>query len=73
MTYNQESAEKWSLNPCGNSRDRVSGVISCKSFFPFFLWLVASLFADSERDLLLTVYGTPLVPFGVLKFLFQGS
>jgi hypothetical protein len=32
----------------------------------FFLCLVASLFADSERALLLTGYGTLWVPFEIL-------
>jgi hypothetical protein len=41
------------------------GVLSCKSFFPFFPWLVASLFVDLERALFLAGYGTPSVPFGV--------
>jgi hypothetical protein len=46
-------------------------MLSCKLFFPFFLWLVASLFVDSEKALLLTGYGTPWVPFGgPLIFLF---
>jgi hypothetical protein len=30
------------------------GVLSCKLFFPFFPWLVVSLFADLERVLLLS-------------------
>jgi hypothetical protein len=40
-------------------QERESGVLSCESFFPFFLYFVAPLFVDSERALLLTGYGTP--------------
>jgi hypothetical protein len=36
------------------------GVLSHELFFPFFLWLVASLFADSERALFLASYTVPL-------------
>jgi hypothetical protein len=39
--------------------------VELQVFFSFFPWLVASLFMDSERVLLLTVYGTPWVPFGI--------
>jgi hypothetical protein len=41
------------------------GVLSCELFFPFFPWLVASPFVDSERALLLTGYRTQWVFFGV--------
>jgi hypothetical protein len=51
---------------CGDFRGRRSGVLSCELFFPFFPWLVVSLFADSERALLLIGYRTLWVPFGVL-------
>jgi hypothetical protein len=38
---------------CRDFRGEGLGVLSCKLFFPFFLWLVASLFADLERAFLL--------------------
>jgi hypothetical protein len=41
-------------------------MLNCRSFFPFFLWLVVSLFADLERALLLVGYGTLPVLFGIL-------
>jgi hypothetical protein len=48
-------------------------VLSCESFFPFFLWLITSLVADSDRALLLSGYGTPWVLLGgPLIFLFSG-
>jgi hypothetical protein len=47
------------------------GSVDCKSFFPIFLQLVASLFMDLETALLLTDYGTPWVL--LLMFLLQGS
>jgi hypothetical protein len=51
-----------------------SGVLSCRAFFPFFLWLVVSLFVVLERALLIAGYGTLWVTFGgPLIFLFQGS
>jgi hypothetical protein len=67
-------ARKWDLLPsygawsgAATSGWGESGVLSCKSFFPFFLWLVASLFVDLERTLLLAGYVTLWwVPFGVL-------
>jgi hypothetical protein len=53
------STEKWSLELVVTSGvGRALGVLSYKSFFPFFPWLVASLFVDSERGLLLAGYGT---------------
>jgi hypothetical protein len=55
-----EPGAKWRL------QGRGSGVLCFQSFFPFFLCLVASLFADLERALLLTVYETSWVSFGVL-------
>jgi hypothetical protein len=42
------------------------GELSCESFFPFLLRLVASLLVDSEKALLLAGYGTLWVAFGVL-------
>jgi hypothetical protein len=51
------------VESCGDFRGGGLTVLSCKSFFPR---LVASLFVDSERALLLAGYGTPWVPFGVL-------
>jgi hypothetical protein len=56
----------WSLELHGDFRGEESGVLSCGSFFPFFLWLIASLYVDLERVLLLACYGTLWVPFGVL-------
>jgi hypothetical protein len=59
---------------CGNFRGSGLGVLSCSSFFTFFLRLVVSLFADSERVLFLIGYGTPWVLFWVcLISLFWGS
>jgi hypothetical protein len=43
-----------------------SGVLSCELFFPFFQWLVASLFVYLERALLVSGYGPLLMPFEVL-------
>jgi hypothetical protein len=40
-------------------------VLNCESFFPFFLWLVASLFVDLEKVLFLTGCGTLWVPFAI--------
>jgi hypothetical protein len=48
------------------------GVLSCELFFPVFLWLVISLFVDSETALFLTGYGILWVPFGVLYSSFFG-
>jgi hypothetical protein len=59
-----EHTEKWSLESQGNFRGRGSGVLSCELFFLFFPWLIASLFVDSERVLLLTGYGTLWCLFG---------
>jgi hypothetical protein len=41
-------------------------LLSCELFFPLFLWLVASLIADSERALRLTGNWIHWVPFGFL-------
>jgi hypothetical protein len=46
-------------------------VLICESFFLFFLWLVASLFVDSERAVLLTGYGTLCFPSGYLQSSFS--
>jgi hypothetical protein len=43
--------------PHSNFKGEGSGVLSCKSFFSFFPWLVASLFLYSESALLLAGYG----------------
>jgi hypothetical protein len=59
-------AKEWSLELCRNFRGRESEVLSCELFVPFFTWLVAGLFVDSERALLLTDYGTLWVTSGVL-------
>jgi hypothetical protein len=42
------------------------GVLRGRWFFPFFLWLVVSLFEDLERVLSLAGYETPWETFGVL-------
>jgi hypothetical protein len=52
-------SEKWSLELHRNFRGMGSAVLSCELFFP---GLVASLFVDLERALLLTGYG----PYGCL-------
>jgi hypothetical protein len=41
-------------------------MLTCGLFFLFFPWLVISLFADSEKALLLAGYETLWAPFGVL-------
>jgi hypothetical protein len=58
---------QWDLSPGKGawSNTVTSGAGNCRLFFSFFLWLVY-LFADSERALLLTGYGTLWLPFGVL-------
>jgi hypothetical protein len=62
------------LEPHGDVSGGGLGVLSCESFFPFFLWLVVSVFGDSERALLFDAYGTPWVPFGgPVIFLYGGS
>jgi hypothetical protein len=49
---------------CKDFRCGGSGVLRCKLFFPLFLWLVAFVFMDSERALLLSGYGILWVSFG---------
>jgi hypothetical protein len=49
----------------GDFRGRGLGLLSCRLFFLFFLWLDVSILADLEKALLLAGYGTPWVPFGV--------
>jgi hypothetical protein len=55
-----------------NFRGRRSRVLSYKLFLLFYLWLVASLFADSERALLLASYETPWVIFEFSDLPFSG-
>jgi hypothetical protein len=55
--------KEWHLKLCSNFKGGELRELSCGSFFPFFSWLVVSLFVDSERVFLLSVYGTPWLPF----------
>jgi hypothetical protein len=50
----------------GNFRGGGSGMLTYELFFPFYPWLLVSLFADLERVFLLTGYGTLWVSFRVL-------
>jgi hypothetical protein len=59
------SDETWSHKALRDFRGRGLGVLRW-GFFPFLPWLAVSLFADSERALLLADYGIPWVTFGVL-------
>lgn len=60
-TYPQ-SAKEWN---CGALRGKGSTVLTCE----LFVHIIASLFVDSKRALLLIGYGTSWVSFGGLQCL----